>query len=102
QFSPTVAGDVNGVVRLENRFLNGGDEIDVNRGCVQQRFAKPAAIGQFREIFLRQSLRQRSAERQAIGVNAGAGEHDYRVAVANVSFNSIRFWRDSPDRRAGK
>jgi len=76
QLAPAVPGDVRDIVhrhlRLEQLLDQGGIE---NRG-VEQRLAVEAAVGKARRVPFRQGFGQPAGERNAVGVDAAAGDDD--------------------------
>ena len=58
------------------RHYEGGD-----KARIEQSLAERSAVVDFCEIALREILREPAAERQAVGVNAGAGKQNDRIAV---------------------
>src|SRR5690348_12283023 len=56
QLAPAVAGDVDGVVRTDISFLQGGKEAHVDDRGIEQSRAVRTAIADRREVALRQSL----------------------------------------------
>src|ERR1700685_2691416 len=86
--------DVRGVMRPNSGALQRRDASDVNNGGIQQGVSETAPAGERRQLSLRQPIGQRAAERQAVGLNAGAGQHHDSVAIANIADDSIQLWTD--------
>lgn len=91
EFAPAVAGDVGGVVKMEAGLLAGGYEADVDYRGIEECFAIGAAIAGGSEISLWQFIGEGAAECKAVGVNAGGGKENDRVAVADVADDAVGF-----------
>ncbi len=94
-----MAGDVRDVIQFQPAALALAHERHVDHRGREQRFAEAArvAMADGRRIAAGEFLGELAAEREAVGVHAGAGEEEDRVAVAHLAGDAEVFRRDFPD-----